>query len=72
MHDTCVLCRVSQYVEVIGHLHENRTVQEFKTTDFGDSFGELFIEDLDTIKQEQNVTQQAKTCQNRRLGWHNG
>lgn len=28
----------SKYVEVIGHLHEDRTVQEFKTTDFGDSF----------------------------------
>lgn len=39
---TCVSCRISQYVEVIGHLHEDRTVQEFKTTDFGDSFGEEF------------------------------
>lgn len=31
----------SQYVEVIGHLHEDHTVQEFKTTDMGDSFGEM-------------------------------
>ncbi|CAM9098396.1 unnamed protein product [Ascophyllum nodosum] len=28
----------SQYVEVIGHLHEDSTLQEFKSTDFGDSF----------------------------------
>eukprot|EP00903_Cladosiphon_okamuranus_P014002 g13021.t1 len=28
----------SQYVEVIGHLHEDLTVEEFKTSDFGDSF----------------------------------
>lgn len=30
----------SQYVEVIGHLHDERTLQEFKSTDFGESFGE--------------------------------
>lgn len=30
----------SQYVEVVGHLHEDRKVEEFKSTDFGDSFGE--------------------------------
>eukprot|EP00752_Nemacystus_decipiens_P011908 g10559.t1 len=28
----------SEYVEVIGHLHEDQKVQEFKSTDFGDSF----------------------------------
>lgn len=31
----------SQYVEVIGHLHDELSLQEFKSTDFGDSFGEL-------------------------------
>lgn len=28
----------SQYVEVIGHLHDEFTLQEFKSTDYGDSF----------------------------------
>ncbi|CAN0076809.1 unnamed protein product [Ectocarpus sp. 12 AP-2014] len=28
----------SQYVEVIGHLHETDRLQEFKSTDFGDMF----------------------------------
>ncbi|CAM9104965.1 unnamed protein product, partial [Laminaria digitata] len=28
----------SQYVEVIGHLHDEGSLQEFKSTDFGDSF----------------------------------
>ncbi len=37
-HSVCV--PASQYVEVIGHLHEDHTVQEFKTTELGDSFGE--------------------------------
>ncbi|CAN0394227.1 unnamed protein product [Pylaiella littoralis] len=28
----------SQYVEVVGHVHEGGQVEEFKSTDFGDSF----------------------------------
>ncbi|CAN0041586.1 unnamed protein product [Scytosiphon promiscuus] len=28
----------SQYVEVIGHLHEGNTLQEFKSSDYGDTF----------------------------------
>lgn len=37
----CCSCCCSQYVEVIGHLHDEGSLQEFKSTDFGDSFGEL-------------------------------
>lgn len=33
----------SQYVEIIGHLHEDCKVEEFKCTDFGDSFGETIM-----------------------------
>lgn len=38
----CVTC-TSQYVEIIGHLHEDGKVEEFKATDYGDSFGEAMM-----------------------------